>query len=144
MPKRIHPTLEVAGRRSYIFRGRKVMLGADLASLYRVPTFRLNQAVQRNRERFPTDFMFQLTVEETVSLSAQFAAANTGRNGRYTLPLAFTDLGVAMLSTVLKSERAVQVNLAILRELEGVGLADIERRGIASQTGQLKRFARTA
>lgn len=86
-------------RRIFLIRGSKVMLDSDLAALYQVPTFRLNEAVKRNNDRFPEDFMFQLTREE----------------GRRTLPYAFTEHGVAMLSSVLNSERAVQMNILIIR-----------------------------
>jgi ORF6N domain len=109
--------LEVAARRVYIFRGKRIMLDADVAALYRVPTFRLNEAVKRNRDRFPGDFMFQLTAEEAAALTSDSAMSNIGRGGRYRLPLAFTELGVAMVSSVLKSERAVQMNLASVRAL---------------------------
>ncbi len=91
------------------------MLDSQLAELYQVPTFRLNEAVKRNRRRFPEDFMFQLTKEEAESLTSQTARSNTGRGGRRTLPYVFTEQGVAMLSTVLKSERAIAVNIAIMR-----------------------------
>jgi hypothetical protein len=115
--KRQSMPLEAVGRYVYIFRGKRIMLDADVATLYRVPTFRLSDAVKRNRERFPGDFMFQLTAEEAAALTSDFPMSNAGRGGRYTLPLAFTELGVAMLSSVLKSERAVQMNLAIVRAL---------------------------
>jgi len=91
------------------------MLDRDLAVLYGVSTTRLNEQVQRNRERFPSDFMFQLTPEETDSLRSQFAISNRGRGGRRYLPYAFTEQGVAMLSGVLKSRRAVLVNVEIMR-----------------------------
>ena len=91
------------------------MLDSDLAGLYRVPTFRLNEAVKRNYKRFPEDFMFQLSKEEAASLTSQFAMSNAGRGGRRTLPYAFTEHGVAMLSSVLNSERAVQMNILIVR-----------------------------
>ena len=92
------------------------MLDADLASLYDVPTKIFNQAVRRNVERFPEDFMLQLTPEETAALRSQIVTLNKGR-GRHTkyAPLAFTEQGVAMLSSVLKSKRAVQVNIGIMR-----------------------------
>jgi len=90
------------------------MLDADLAELYGVPTKRLNEAVRRNAARFPEDFMFQLTVDEAETLRSQFATSN-GRGGRRYIPYVFTELGVAMLSSVLNSERAVQVNIAIMR-----------------------------
>jgi hypothetical protein len=91
------------------------MLDTHLAELYQVSTFRLNEAVKRNRKRFPPDFMFQLTRDEAASLTSQFAMSNPGRGGRRTLPYVFTEHGVAMLSSVLNSERAVQVNIAIIR-----------------------------
>lgn len=91
------------------------MLDADLAKLYGVPTFRLNEAVKRNSARFPEDFMFQLSVEEYKSLISQIAISKIGRGGRRKLPYAFTEQGVAMLSSVLNSDRAVQVNIAIMR-----------------------------
>lgn len=98
-----------------LLRGHKVLLDADLAALYGVTTKRLNEQVRRNRSRFPEDFMFQLTSEEVASLRSQFATSNKGRGGRRYAPLAFTEQGVAMLSTVLNSERAIQVNIEIMR-----------------------------
>ena len=102
-------------RRIYLIRGQKVMLDTDLAMLYHVPTFRLNEAVKRNRQRFPKDFMFQLSKTEAESLTSHFAMSKSGRGGRRTVPYAFTELGVAMLSSVLNSERAVQMNILIMR-----------------------------
>lgn len=101
-------------------RDQNVMLDADLASLYQVDVKVLNQAVKRNRQRFPPDFMFQLTFKEATSLRSQFVTAKTGRGGRRTLPYAFTEQGVAMLSSVLRSERAVRVNIAIMRAFVGL------------------------
>lgn len=106
--------VQLIERRIYLIRGQKVMLDTDLAELYNVPTFRLNEAVKRNRDRFPDDFMFQLTKSEGESLTSQ-TAMSKGRGGRRTLPYAFTEQGVAMLSSVLTSDRAVQVNIAIMR-----------------------------
>ena len=102
-------------RRIYAIRGQKVMLDSHLAELYQVATGNLNLAVRRNSERFPEDFMFQLTKEETDSLLLQFAISNEGRGGRRYLPYAFTEHGVAMLSSVLKSARAVRMNILIVR-----------------------------
>ena len=102
-------------RRIYLIRGHKVMIDADLGHLYDVPTYRLNEAVKRNRRRFPADFMFPLNKQEAKSLTSQFAISKKGRGGRRTLPYAFTEQGVAMLSSVLKSERAIDVNIAIMR-----------------------------
>jgi len=97
-------------------RGHKVMLDSDLASLYGVPVKVLNQAVKRNLDRFPSDFMFQLTEEEAGRLRSQFVTLETGRGKhRKFLPYAFTEQGVAMLSSVLKSRSAIEVNIAIMR-----------------------------
>jgi len=99
-----------------LLRGRKVMLDSDLAKLYGVETFNLNKAVKRNIDRFPGDFMFQLTKEETSALTFQFGISNqAGRGGRRYLPFVFTEQGVAMLSSVLNSKRAIQVNVEIMR-----------------------------
>jgi len=98
-----------------LIRDHKVLLDVDLAALYGVPTKRLNEQVRRNRARFPEDFMFQLTAEEVTSLRSQFATSNKGRGGRRYAPYAFTEQGVAMLSTVLNSERAILVNIEIMR-----------------------------
>ncbi len=97
----------------YLIRSQKVMLDMDLADLYGVETKRLNEQVKRNIERFPDDFMFRLTKSESLNLKSQFATSNWG--GRRTLPYAFTEQGVAMLSSVLNSKRAVQVNIEIMR-----------------------------
>jgi hypothetical protein len=99
--------------RIFMIRGHKVMLDSDLADLYRVPTKVFNQAVKRNLKRFPKDFMFRLTGKEVKILRSQFVTSSWG--GRRNLPYAFTEQGVAMLSSVLNSERAVQVNIAIMR-----------------------------
>jgi len=98
-----------------LIRGHKVLLDVHLSALYGVTTKRLNEQVRRNRARFPEDFMFQLTAEEAASLRSQFATSNKGRGGRRYAPYAFTEQGVAMLSTVLNSERAIRVNIEIMR-----------------------------
>jgi hypothetical protein len=97
-----------------LIRGQKVMLDADLAKLYGVPTGHLNRAVRRNQSRFPSDFMFQLTTEEYESLRCQFGILKRGQHSKYP-PFAFTEQGVAMLSSVLRSPRAVLVNVEIMR-----------------------------
>jgi len=116
MPKHSPPSVpsELIEQKIYLIRGHKVMLDADLAELYRVTTGNLNLAVRRNLKRFPEDFMFQLSREETQSLLLQNARAK-GRGGRRTPPYAFTEQGVSMLSSVLNSERAIEVNIAIMR-----------------------------
>lgn len=108
-------TLDVIERKIYVIREQKVMLDSDLAILYGVTTFNLNKAVKRNIKRFPDDFMFQMTADEYESLKFQIGISNKGRGGRRTMPYVFTEQGVAMLSSVLNSERAVQVNIAIMR-----------------------------
>jgi phage regulator Rha-like protein len=106
---------EVVERKIYLIRGHKVMLDSDLAVLYGVGTKNLNKAIKRNIERFPEDFMFQLTHDEIKSLRFQFGTSKEGRGGRRYLPYAFTEQGVAMLSSVLNSKRAIRVNIAIMR-----------------------------
>src|SRR5438045_1257022 len=97
-------------------RGERVMMDSDLARVYAVPPGALNRAVKRNRERFPEDFMFQLTAEEAASLRCQTGILKPGRGQhRKYLPYAFTEQGVAMLSSVLRSRRAVLVNVEIMR-----------------------------
>ncbi len=120
---------QVQGR-IYSIRGQNMMLDSDLAELYGVETKTLNRSMLRNRDRFPEDFMFQLTVQEVESLRYQIGTTNIGRGGRRTLPYAFTEQGVAMLSSVLRSERAVQVNIAIMRAFVSV-------RGLLTQDSDL-------
>jgi ORF6N domain len=97
-----------------LIRGQKVLLDRDLAALYGVETKNLNKAVRRNLDRFPADFMFQLTKKEAESLRFQFGTLKRGQHFKY-LPNAFTEQGVAMLSSVLRSRQAIQVNVAIMR-----------------------------
>ncbi len=106
---------EVVERRILFIRGQKVMLDRDLAKLYGVKTKRLNEQVHRNIGRFPEDFMFQLTKEEFENWKSQFATSNQDKMGLRRRPYAFTEQGVAMLSSVLNSERAIHVNIAIMR-----------------------------
>lgn len=99
----------------FFIRGKKVMLDRDLAELYGVETRKLNQAVRRNIERFPEDFMFQLTDIEMKNWISQFVISKSEMMGWRKLPLAFTEPGIAMLSSVLNSPRAIQVNIQIIR-----------------------------
>ncbi len=98
-----------------VLRGEKVILDTDLAGLYGVETGALVRAMKRNVERFPPDFMFQLSGEEWTALKCQTGISNVGRGGRRTAPYAFTEQGVAMLSSVLRSDRAIAVNIQIMR-----------------------------
>src|SRR5207237_6106601 len=96
-------------------RGQKVMLDADLARIYGIATFRFNEAIKRNRERFPEDFMFRLTAAEFAALTSQFAISKKGRGGRRTLPYAFTEHGAIMAANVLNSPHAVQMSVFVVR-----------------------------
>ena len=116
MPEQDLIPVERIERAILVLRGHKVMVDADLALLYEVEVKALNQAVKRNLERFPSDFMFQLTHEEAELLRSQSVTLKPGRGQhRKYLPYAFTEQGVAMLSSVLRSQRAVQVNIEIMR-----------------------------
>ncbi len=99
----------------YVIREQKVMFDSDLAELYGVETRVLNQSVQRNLSRFPNDFMFQLTENEHDSLRSQFVISKKGKGGRRYMPYVFTENGVAMLSSVLNSEKAILINVSIMR-----------------------------
>lgn len=105
---------EVITEKIYIIRGQKVMIDRDLAKLYGIEAKRLKAAVRRNSMRFPMDFMFELTAEEFNSLRTHFASLKRGEHMKY-LPMAFTEQGVAMLSSVLNSEKAIKVNIEIIR-----------------------------
>lgn len=106
---------EVIMGKIYCFRGQKTMLASDLAQLYDIETRVLNQSVSRNLKRFPPDFMFQLSENEFSSLTSQFVISKKGRGGRRVLPYAFTEHGVLMLSSVLNSDRAIEVNIQVMR-----------------------------
>ena len=112
-PHSVIPVERIA-RRIYLIRNEKVMVDSDLADLYGVETKNLNKTVKRNLRRFPADFMFQVTAEEFEALRFQIGTSN-GRGGRRTRPYVFTEHGVAMLSSVLNSDRAADVNVAIMR-----------------------------
>lgn len=108
-------SIEKIEKAIYLIRGEKVMLDRDLAHLYEVATKTLNRAVKRNLHRFPLDFMFQLTEEEAENLRYQIGTSSLRHGGRRYLPYVFTEQGVAMLSSVLNSERAISVNIEIMR-----------------------------
>ena len=129
---------EVVERRIVLIRGHKVLLDIHLAELYEVPTKVLNQAVKRNLDRFPEDFMFRLNAEETDSLRSQFVTS-IGRGGRRYLPYAFTEQGVAMLSSVLKSPRAVQVNIAIMRAFVRLRQLLATHRDLAEKLAEMEK-----
>jgi hypothetical protein len=126
---------ELVERRIYVIRSQKVMLDADLAGLYLVETRTLIQAVKRNSGRFPDDFMFQLSAAEAEGMRSQTVIASR-RNTRY-LPYAFTELGVAMLSSVLSSERAVQMNIVIMRAFVKLREVLASHRSLAAKIAKL-------
>jgi len=134
---RIAPSVENLIR---IIRGEKVMLDADLARLYEVPTKRLNEAVRRNLKRFPANFMFRLSREEAVALRSQIATLDTGR-GRYSKypPLAFTEHGVVMLSAVLNSDRAARMSILVVNAFVRMRELIATNRDIAARVEKLER-----
>jgi hypothetical protein len=143
---RVTVTPERVERLILMIRGHKVMLDADLADLYGVETKALNQAVKRNIERFPVDFMFQLSVEELEGLrsrsgrlSLRSQIVTSKRGGRRYLPYAFTEQGVAMLSSVLRSQRAVQVNIAIMRAFVRLREMLAAHRGLARKLAAMEK-----
>ncbi|NCT94951.1 MAG: ORF6N domain-containing protein [Chitinophagaceae bacterium] len=123
--------------RIYVFRGQRVMLDEDLAAMYGVDTKRLNEQVKRNRKRFPKDFMFVLTQKEYNNLRSQIATSNWG--GRRTLPNAFTEQGVAMLSSVLNSDIAIEVNIKVIRVFTKLREYALTHRDILLQLGKLEK-----
>ena len=130
---------ELVINKIYVIRGTKVMLDKDLAALYEVETKRFNEQVKRNIERFPEDFMFQLTREEFQSLRSQIATLETGR-GKYSkyLPLAFNEQGVAMLSGIINSPKAIAMNIAIMRAFVHIRKVYVENKKIAGQLEKLE------
>ena len=118
-------------------RGQRVLLDADLAQMYDVTTSALNQAVKRNRDRFPNDFMFKLTTKEAATMRSQSVTAskrNVGAN-----PYAFTEQGVAMLSSVLRSQRAIHVNIAIMRAFVKMRMVLAKHRTLSEKLTELER-----
>lgn len=119
-------------RKIYNIRGQKVMLDRDLAELYNVETKRLKEAVRRNIERFPEDFIFELTIEEANASRTQFASLKRGGNVKY-LPFAFTEQGVSMLSGVINSAKAIAMNIAIMRAFVEIRKIIINNNSIANK-----------
>lgn len=132
--------IEVIEHKIFVIRGQKVMIDRDLAELYGVETFNLNKAVKRNIGRFPQDFMFQLTDEEWKSLILQIGISKEGRGGRRFNPYVFTEQGVAMLSSVLKSERAIAVNVQIIRTFVKLREFAITHKELAARFNELEKI----
>ncbi len=134
---RVAVPVELIQRRIYVVRGQKVMLDRDLSQLYGVLTKALNQAVKRNLERFPQDFMFQLSLEEAENVRSQIVTGGLNHRDPRFLPYAFTEHGVSMLSSVLKSRRAVQMNIFIIRVFLKLREVLATNKGLAKRIDQL-------
>ena len=131
--------IEGIERAIYVIRGEKVMLDSDLAALYGVSTARLNQQVNRNIERFPEDFMFQLTKVEFKGLMLQFATSKKGRGGRRKLPLVFTEHGAIMAANVLNSKRAVRMSVFVVRAFVKLRETALRYKELAAKITELER-----
>jgi hypothetical protein len=127
--------------RILVIRNRQVMMDQDLAELYGVETKALTRAVRRNVDRFPSDFMFRLTTEEFADLRSQFGTSSDGHGGRRHPPYVFTEQGVAMLSGVLRSKRAVAVNIEIMRAFVEIRQAAASYKELERRIGELERTA---
>jgi hypothetical protein len=128
---------ELIERHIHIIRGQRVMLDTDLADLYGVSTKRLNEQVKRNRKRFPLDFAYQLNLKEVMDLRSQIATSNKGLGGPRYLPWVFTEQGVAMLSSVLRSPTAIKVNIEIMRAFVRVRRLLATPRELIAQVAKL-------
>lgn len=124
----------------YEIRGRKVMLDSDLADLYEVDTKNLNKAVKRNIERFPEFFMFQLSEEEWHALRFQFGTSKHGKGGRRYLPYVFTEQGVSMLSSVLNSKKAVQINIQIMMTFVKIREFALTNKDLTQRISELEKY----
>jgi phage regulator Rha-like protein len=130
--------MELIRSKIYLLRGQKVLLDSDIAEMYGVQTGNLIKAVKRNIDRFPPDFMFQLASEETAALRFQIGISKAGRGGRRYAPYVFTEQGIAMLSSVLNSNQAVQVNIAIMRAFVQMRELAATNRGTAKRLDELE------
>lgn len=130
---------EIIKQRIYVVRGYRVMLDSDLAELYGVQTKNLNKAVKRNLERFPVDFMFQITEDEYENLRFQFGTSSLKHGGSRYLPFVFTEHGVAMLSSVLRSEIAVQMNILIIRVFIKVKELVLSNKDLEIRIGEVEK-----
>lgn len=124
----------------FVVRGMRVMVDSDLAALYGVETSALNRAVKRNLSRFPVDFAFQLSQTDWKSLMCQIGISKRGRGGRQKLPWVFTEQGVAMLSSVLRSPRAIEVNIEIMRAFVNLRKVIGSQKKITKELSELKSF----
>jgi hypothetical protein len=139
MSKSIAITDEIVINKIFHIRGKKVMLDRDLAEMYGVETRRLNEQVKRNEKRFPSDFMFQLTEQELEDWKSQFATSNKEKMGLRKLPNVFTEQGVAMLSSVLNSDTAIEVNIQIIRIFTRLREALLSNKDVLLKMEQLEK-----
>jgi len=123
----------------FLIRGQRGIFGADLAALYGVVTWRLNEQVKRNKARFPEDFVFQLTAEEDSALTSQIARSNPGRGGRRTLPYAFTEHGAIMAAMVLNSPLAVEMSVQVVRAFVRLRAILASNKRLAEKLAELER-----
>jgi hypothetical protein len=130
--------LELIQNRIFEIRGHRVMLDYHLAEMYEVETRVLNQAVSRNSTRFPDDFMFQLSESEVINMSSQFVMTYPTKRPKKALPYAFTEQGVAMLSSVLRSERAIKVNIELMRAFVMLRKMALQYKDIIDRIDQLE------
>jgi phage regulator Rha-like protein len=122
-----------------LIRGERVILDTHLASIYVIPTFRLNEAIKRNRHRFPDDFLFQLTKAEHKALRSQIAISKNARGGRRTLPYAFTEHGAVMAANILKSNRAVQMSIFVVRAFIRMRHTLAQNRALSDKLDELEK-----
>jgi len=132
IPSEIEPLIHTV-------RDQKVILDSDLAAIYGVPTYRFNEAVKRNRDRFPADFMFQLTPQECTVLTSQNAMSKPGRGGRRTLPYAFTEHGAVMAANILRSSRAVQMSVFVVRAFMKMRQMIVSQQDLARKLTELEK-----
>jgi len=133
--------IELIASKIYLIRGIKVMLDRDLAELYGVETKVLKQAVRRNIDRFPPDFMFEMTKMELTNWRSQFVTSKSDKMGLRYKPMAFTEQGVAMLSSVLRSNRAIHVNIQIMRTFTKLREALLDNKDLRKELEELKQLS---
>lgn len=131
--------LVIIQEKIYEVRGQKVMLDFDLAELYSVETRVMNQAVKRNLDRFPKDFMFRLTTKEWKNMSSQFVMTSVHKRPRKALPYAFTEHGVTMLANVLKSKRAIKMSIAVVRAFISLKQMAMQHKDLAERLEELRK-----
>ncbi len=135
----INKVEETIKQRIFVIRGQKVMLDSDLAKLYQIETRILIQSTKRNLNRFPSDFMFQLNDTEIESLRSQFVTSKIGRGGRRYLPYVFTEHGIAMLSSILNSDIAIQMNILIIRVFIKVKELILSNKDLEIRIGEIEK-----